>query len=129
MGEAELDGVCYRFASDLSLVCFERKVRCLADFLHECCVVHGVADIEIANHTLIAKYYATDSFKSNICLPPISSDHHCRQFIMFRCVFGYFAHLAGELRRGPSACSIQVQYLTWAQWSLQRVHAQHVGGL
>ena len=62
MGEAELEGVCFRFASDLSLVCFERKVRCIADFLHECCVVHGVADIEIANHTLIAKYYATDTF-------------------------------------------------------------------
>lgn len=94
MGEAELDGVCYRFASDLSLVCFERKVRCLADFLHECCVVHGVADIEIANHTLIAKYYATDTFKSrnlfatNQFRPSLQAVHHVSMCVWLLCTFG-----------------------------------------
>ena len=62
MGEAELDGVCFRFSSDLSLVSYERKLRSIADFLHHCCTVHGVADIDFANHSLVPKMYPTDRF-------------------------------------------------------------------
>ena len=59
MGEAELNGVCFRFGSDLDLVAYEKQLYPLSGFLHHCCTVHGVADIEIANHQLIAKMYPT----------------------------------------------------------------------
>jgi hypothetical protein len=32
LGEAELDGICFRFNSDLSLISHERKIYCIADF-------------------------------------------------------------------------------------------------
>ena len=60
MGEAELDGICFRFATDLDLVCYQRKLYCIADFLHHCCTVHGVAEIDFANHQLLPKMYPVD---------------------------------------------------------------------
>ena len=60
LGESELDGLCFRFNSDLSLISHERKIYCISDFLHHCCTVHGVAEFEFANHQLIPKMYSTD---------------------------------------------------------------------
>ena len=60
MGESELSGVCFRFGSDLSLVAYQKKLYSLADFLHYCPTVHGVADVELANHQLNPKTYPTD---------------------------------------------------------------------
>ncbi|CAK9075571.1 unnamed protein product [Durusdinium trenchii] len=57
LGEAELDGVCFRFSSDLCLVSYERKLYAIADFLHHCMTVHGVAEIDFSNHQLIQKTY------------------------------------------------------------------------
>lgn len=59
----------------------EKKLYSLADYLHECATVHGVAEIELANHQLMAKMYSTDcefyvlhtetNMKINLCQPCI----------------------------------------------------------
>lgn len=57
MGESELSGVCFRFKSDLDIVCCDRKCMAMAEFFHQCCTVHGVAEFELVNHLLIQKQY------------------------------------------------------------------------
>ncbi|CAK9105978.1 FO synthase subunit 1 [Durusdinium trenchii] len=68
LGEAELDGVCFRFSSDLCLVSYERKLYAIADFLHHCMTVHGVAEIDFSNHQLIQKTYPLDRTVSGAVL-------------------------------------------------------------
>ena len=57
LGEQELAGVPFRFANDLQLVAHERKLLSLADFIHQMCTVHGLADFELAGHQLEQKQY------------------------------------------------------------------------
>lgn len=57
MGESELSGICFRFPNDLTLVAHEKKAMSLAEYIHLCSTVHGVANFEIANHTLLQKQY------------------------------------------------------------------------
>ncbi|CAK9062220.1 unnamed protein product [Durusdinium trenchii] len=57
MGEKELSGIPFRFPSDLCLVCYEKKLMSLADFAHQICTVHGVADFELACHQISQKMY------------------------------------------------------------------------
>ena len=71
LGEAELDGVCFRFASDLALISFERKIYSIAEFLHHCCTIHGVAEIDFANHQLIPKTYPVDRVLQNLCFASV----------------------------------------------------------
>lgn len=61
LGEAELRGVCFRFSSDLDFLVYNKKIYCIADFLHYACTVHGVAEVELANHTLTPKMYPVES--------------------------------------------------------------------
>lgn len=56
MGETELNGVPFRLPSDLSLVLNkDRKLLSLADYLHQCATVHGVAEVEVIDHVLTPK--------------------------------------------------------------------------
>ena len=57
LGDKEKAGLTWHLASDLSLVSHEKKLMSLADFIHKCCVVHGVASIDLLDHTLIQKEY------------------------------------------------------------------------
>lgn len=61
LGEAELKGVCFRFSSDLDFVVYNKKIYSIADFLHYACTVHGVAEVELTNHTLTPKMYPVES--------------------------------------------------------------------
>ena len=58
LGEQELFGVPFRFANDLQLVAHEQKLVSLADFIHQMCTVHGLADFELAGHQIEQKQYA-----------------------------------------------------------------------
>lgn len=57
LGEIELSGICFRFASDLVLVSSERQLTSLAEFAHKCCTVQGIANFELANHEIQQKMY------------------------------------------------------------------------
>ena len=57
VGDKEKTGLAWRLPSDLSLVSHEKKLTSLADYIHKCCVVHGVAVVELLDHTLIQKEY------------------------------------------------------------------------
>eukprot|EP00434_Breviolum_minutum_P035870 symbB.v1.2.031768.t1/scaffold3724.1/size51414/2 len=57
LGEKEKSGLTWRLGTDLNLVSHEKKLMSLADFIHKCCVVNGVASIELLDHTLIQKEY------------------------------------------------------------------------
>ncbi|CAL1134420.1 unnamed protein product [Cladocopium goreaui] len=57
LGETELSGICFRFASDLVLVSSERQLTSLAEFAHKCCTVQGIANFELANHEIQQKMY------------------------------------------------------------------------
>lgn len=65
LGESELSGLCFRFPNDLTLVAHEKKAMSLAEYIHLCSTVHGVANFEIANHTLLQKQYAPALWCSN----------------------------------------------------------------
>ena len=66
MGETELNGICFKFQSDLEFVSYQKKLYSIADFLHHACTVHGVAEVELANHQLIPKTYPVDAFSATI---------------------------------------------------------------
>lgn len=53
--------MCFRFSSDLDFLVYNKKIYCIADFLHYACTVHGVAEVELANHTLTPKMYPVES--------------------------------------------------------------------
>ena len=57
MGETELSGLPYRFATDLDLVVFEKKLTSISDFLHFLSAAKGLAEFELANHVLTQKQY------------------------------------------------------------------------
>lgn len=101
MGEAELDGVCFRFGSDLALVSYERKLYSIADFLHHCCTVHGVAEIEIANHQLIPKVYPLD--RAGLVLQSILACK-CLCKAIVRCSYTFLC------QEDPAAEAIPVPY-------------------
>lgn len=47
---------------------YERKLYAIADFLHHCMTVHGVAEIDFSNHQLIQKTYPLDRTVSGAVL-------------------------------------------------------------
>lgn len=66
MGETELNGICFKFQSDLEFISYQKKLFSVADFLHHACTVHGVAEVELANHQLIPKMYPVDAFSATV---------------------------------------------------------------
>ena len=136
LGESELDGICFRFNSDLSLISHERKIYCISDFLHHCCTVHGVAEFEFANHQLIPKMYPTDraffwgdsgpdghSVCVCLCFCVIQDCQMIFPFPGF--LFPFLATpLAGECRCRASSCAISVHVDSCQERSLQCFHAK-----
>ncbi|CAK9074147.1 unnamed protein product [Durusdinium trenchii] len=61
LGERELSGLPFRFVNDLSLVSHDKKIMPLADYMHQICTVHGVADFELACHDVVQKQYPPES--------------------------------------------------------------------
>ena len=58
-----MSGICFRFMDDLTLVVTaEKKLLSIADFAHQCCTVHGVANFTLANHELVQKQYPVTLF-------------------------------------------------------------------
>ena len=56
VGEHEANGLPFRLPNDLALVLTkDRKVLALSDYLHQCATVHGVAEVELADHVLTPK--------------------------------------------------------------------------
>ena len=56
VGENELNGLAFRLPDDLALVLTkDKKLICLADYLHQIATVQGVAAVELVDHVLSPK--------------------------------------------------------------------------
>ena len=56
VGENELNGLAFRLPDDLALVLTkDKKLMCLADYLHQIATVQGVAAVELVDYVLIPK--------------------------------------------------------------------------
>ena len=126
LGEAELDGIPFRFGSDLALVSSERKLYCIADFLHQCCTVHGVADIDFANHQLVPKMYPTDW--QSVSMANLINTAVFNNFIAHLKSSEIFCfETAGERRRRASPCALQVWLDTCKERCVQRLLSEPLG--
>lgn len=56
VGENELNGLAFRLPDDLALVLTkDKKLMCLADYLHQIATVQGVAAVELVDYVLTPK--------------------------------------------------------------------------
>ena len=127
LGEKEKSGLTWRLGTDLNLVSHEKKLMSLADFIHKCCVVNGVASIELLDHTLIQKEYPVPCWlKRSFCFIASSYYSECGHGL------GFSWHDAMQFlpgyRRGPFEGSISVWSVPGRVWSLQLFPSQPAVG-
>ncbi len=92
-GNLEKSYIPWRISSDLNLICHEKKLCSVADFIHKCCAVHGVATVELLDHEMVQKEY-----------PPVPCCDQ-NQNICIKQIFGFRLQIDWQAERHMITCT------------------------